>query len=103
MALILGKIKCYFCGKKGGLFYSVHEYGIYGDIGKRIFYHPECMEMVQLEPEKFVHTWMDKALQIEELRKENIKNHNSSIIDNFNKKVEKLHASHFERMMPKRR
>jgi hypothetical protein len=101
MALIFGNIKCYFCGNTGGLFHSVHDYGIYGDIGKRIFYHPECMEMVQLDPEKFAHIWMDKAIHIEGLRKSNIATYNSKIISEFKKKVEKLHISHFERMMPK--
>ena len=102
MPFILGKIKCYFCRKKGGLIHSICDYGIYGEIGKRIFYHPECLEMVQLKPEKFGHGWADKAIHIEELRNENIENCNSSIVDDFNEKVETLHRIHFERMMPRK-
>ena len=100
MALIIGKIKCCFCKEKGGWIHSVHQYGIYGDVGGRIFYHPECLEMVEIDPEKFGHTMMDKAIQINDLRKSNIRDYNNDLVDNFKKKVEKLHANHFERMIP---
>mgnify|MGYP007011964212 CR=1 FL=1 len=61
MALVLGKLKCYFCGGKGGLLESVHEYGIYGEIGRRHYYHPECLQAVQIDPEKYGHSWADRA------------------------------------------
>jgi len=103
MALLLGKLKCYFCGSKGGLFHSIHDYGIYGDVGKRIFYHPECLEMVETDPERFGHIMADKALHIGELRERNIKGYNVHVVVNFEKKIDTIHKNHFERMMPKKR
>jgi len=101
MVLILGKVKCYFCRKKEGVIYSVHDYGCYGDVGKRIFYHPECLEMVQIDPEKYGHNWADKAINITELMERNITQCNKNLISEFQKKMETLHRHHFERMMPK--
>jgi hypothetical protein len=100
MAIIFGKIKCYLCGEKDGVFKSVCEYGCYGDVGKRIFYHQECLEMVERKPEKFGHRMIDKALHINDLVKQCIK-YNSNIETNFKKKIESLHRNNFERMMPK--
>ncbi len=99
---IFGKIECCFCGKKDGVIHSVCEYGIYGGVGKRRFYHPECMEMVEIDPEKFGHKLIDIAIHINDLRKQNIEKCNRSIVKRFNKKVEQLHQNNFERMMPKR-
>lgn len=101
MAWVIGKIKCYFCSAKGGLFHSVHDYGIYGDVGGRIFYHPECLEMVEVDPEKFGHILTDKAIHIHELKERNIKV-NEGLEEVLKNKVEKLHRFNFERMMPKR-
>jgi len=101
MAWVIGKLKCYFCGAKGGLFHSVHDYGIYGDVGKRIFYHSECLEMVEIEPEKFGHILTDRAIHIHELRERNIP-FNLTIEELLISKVEKLHKFSFERMMPKK-
>jgi len=101
MAFIIGKLKCYFCGGKDGVIHSVCDHGIYGDVGGRIFYHPECLEMVEYKPEKFGHRMMDKALHIAELRKHNIENCNKELYEEFEKKVDALHRNHFERMMPK--
>lgn len=103
MALILGKLKCFFCEKKEGVLYSVHQYGIYGDVGGRIFYHTECLEMVQLNPEKYGHNWADKAIQIDDLFEKNREKCNNNLAKDFQKKVDKLHQSHFERMMPRKR
>jgi len=100
MAFTIGKLKCYFCQGKNGLLHSVCEYGIYGGVSSRIFYHPECLELVEINPEKFGHKVMDKALHIIELRELCIKQCNNNIIEVFNKKVEKLNTNHFERMMP---
>jgi hypothetical protein len=100
MAYIFGKIKCYFCDQKKGVIHSVCDYGMYGEIGKRVFYHPECLEMVEVNPEKFSHTMMDKALHIYELREHNMKQYNNKLVESFNKKVETLHRNNFERMMP---
>ena len=86
MAIILGKIKCCFCGIKDGLIHSVCDHGIYGDIGKRIFYHPECLQMVELNPEKFGHIMIDKAINIGDLRKENINGCNEQLHEKFQKK-----------------
>ena len=102
MAFQIGKHKCYFCEDKHGFFHSVHDYGVYGDVGKRIYYHPECLEMVETEPEKFGSVMMDKAIFINERKLENIKKTNSSIVENHRKKVDELHRMNFERMMPKR-
>jgi hypothetical protein len=103
MTIILGKIKCCFCGKKNGVFHSVHGYGIYEmDVGKRLFYHPECLEMVEIDPEKYSHNWADKAIQINELFKKNRVRCNSTLVTEYKRKVEKLHANHFERMMPRK-
>lgn len=101
MAITIGKIKCCFCKDKDGLLHSVCDHGIYGEVGRRIYYHPECMEMVQMEPEKFGHRAIDMAIKIEEQRKECIEDFNDNIVDEYKKKVEKLHRAHFERMMRK--
>lgn len=103
MAIIIGKIKCWFCEKKGGVIHSTHDYGIYGEVGKRVFYHPECLEMVETNPERFGHNWADKALKIGELLVQNKGDYNIHLVDEFEKKVAKLHQHHFERMMPKKR
>ena len=100
MAFTIGKYKCYFCGRKGGFFHSVHEYGCYGEVGRRIYYHPECLEMVEVSPEKFGHIMMDKAIFVVERKKENIEKVNSKIQEEFQEKVEKLQTDHFEQMMP---
>lgn len=102
MELILGKLKCYFCKGKAGFLHSVHQYGIYGDLGGRIFYHPECLEMVQMEPEKFGHNWADKAIQINDLYEQNREKCNVDLVKAFQEKVDRLHQHHFERMMPKK-
>jgi len=102
MAVILGKIKCWFCDEKGGIIHSVHDYGIYGEVGKRVFYHPECLEMVEMDPEKFGHKWADKAIQINELQKSQRKDFNGQIVENYQKKVDQLHQNHFEKMMPRK-
>jgi len=99
---VFGKIRCYFCNAKNGLFHAVHDYGVYGDVGKRIFYHPECLEMVEMDPERFGHKWADKAINIGELRKRNIDDCNKTLVEVFEKRVETLHKNHFERMMPKK-
>ena len=83
MTFIIGKIKCYFCKGKDGLIHSVCDYGMYRDIGSRIFYHPECLEMVEINPEKFGHKMMDKALHISELREQCINRCNKNIIQKF--------------------
>jgi len=101
MAYIFGKIKCYFCRGKDGVIHSVCAYGVYGDVGQRIFYHPECLETVEYKPEKFGHIMMDKAIHIDELKKENIRKCNNDLYEEFQKKVEKLHRNHFEKMMPR--
>jgi hypothetical protein len=43
---------------------------------------------------------MDKAINIGDLRKQNIKNYNDNIYEEFQKKIKTLHRNHFERMMP---
>ena len=100
MAWTLGKIKCCFCNDRDGIIHSVCDYGIYGDVGGRIFYHPECLEMVEWKPEKFGHRMMDKAINICDLQIQNTNNCNQTIVERFNRKVEKLHQKHFEKMMP---
>ena len=103
MAIILGKIKCCFCGKKHGLLYSVYGSGIYfSDIGKRYFYHPECLELVQLSPEKFGHRIMDLAVDICDKKKHCKETFNNKIIPNFEEKVKKLKTEHFNNMIPGR-
>jgi hypothetical protein len=102
MPLIIGKIKCYFCRGKDGVIHSVCDYGLYGDWGRRIFYHPECLEMVEMNPEKFGNTMMDKAINIDDLRKQNIEECNKNLVKEFEKKVATLHRKHFERMMPRK-
>jgi len=102
MGFVVGQLKCWFCGKKEGVLQSVHEYGIYEtDVGERIFYHQECLELVEVSPEKFGHKHADKAISINDLRKQNEDHFNNKIIEKFEKKVESLHQSNFERMMPK--
>ncbi|MHA1701004.1 MAG: hypothetical protein ACTSWK_01925 [Promethearchaeota archaeon] len=101
MALVIGKIKCYFCGEKDGVFQSVCKYGIYGDVGKRYFYHQECLEMIEVNPEKFGHIMADRAIQINDLKEACLKKFNSSIVEKFKEKIDRLHKNNFERMMPK--
>jgi hypothetical protein len=96
------KPKCVFCGKKGGILHSVHAYGMYGDIGKRHFYHDECLQLIECEPEKFGHKVVDMALYINELKEQCISRVNSKIAKEFKEKVETLQAKSFERMMPKK-
>ena len=100
MALIIGKPKCIFCAEKKGLLHSVHAYGSYGEVGKRHFYHDECLQMVELEPEKFGHIMTDRALFIHELKEQNMR-YNNRIIPDHKEKVQKLNIKNFERMMPK--
>jgi len=100
MLLIIGKPKCIFCDENEGLLHAVHDYGIYGTVGKRIFYHDECLQMIELEPEKFGHNMVDRALFIHELKERNLK-FNIVIIPKHKKRVEKLNEKHFERIMPK--
>lgn len=102
MALIIGKIKCYFCGSKDGLLQSVCGYGIYEeDVGKRFFYHQECLEMVEIDPEKFGHNMVDRAININNLRDRCVEKCNRHIAEKFKEKIEKIHNFNFERMMPK--
>ena len=82
------------------MLHAVHDYGIYGDVGKRIFYHPECLELVEIEVEKHGHLLVDMAININDLKKQNIKGFNSDIFENHKKRMEKLHQQNFERMMP---
>ena len=102
MALILGRIKCYFCEEKEGFMQSVHAFGIYGEMGKRLFYHLECLEIIEIEPEKFNHIMVDKAIHITNLKKRCMENHNDYIIKKHRNKVETLHKNNFERMMPRK-
>jgi hypothetical protein len=101
MAIVIGKVKCCFCEKKGGVIESVHAYGTYGEVGKRIFYHVECLEMTETYPEVWGHRAVDMALHIHELRKQNIE-FNDKIIPGFKEKMEELQQHHFERMMPRK-
>jgi len=99
----IGKLQCYFCGGKTGVFHSVHAYGIYGGMGKRVHYHPECLEMAETYPEYYGHQMVDKALHIHELRERNEKNTNNNITENIRNKVEKLQQYNYERMMPRKK
>ena len=78
---------------------SVCAYGIYGEVGKRIFYHMQCLEMIEVNPEKHGHIMMDKAIHINERRKECLQ-YNDTIEEQFIKKAEKLNRNNFERMLP---
>lgn len=102
MALILGKLKCCFCDKKDGILTSVCAYGSYSGISSRTFYHEECLELVEAEPEKFGHGMMDKAIDINDRKRECRKRFNDHVIPKFKEKVETLHAANFERMMPQK-
>lgn len=97
------KPKCCFCEQKKGFFHSVHAYGIYGEMGSRIYYHPECRSSVEASPEEYGHLNVDKALKISELENTCICNTNQYIVKEFKEKIEKCHANHFSRMIPKRR
>ena len=96
------KPKCVFCDRKNGFFHSVHAYGIYGELGERLYYHPECLSMVEMDPEKFGHKMVDKALHLNELKERNDRNCNNQIVATHEKEVAKLQQQNFERMMPKR-
>ncbi len=100
MAFIIGKLKCCFCKNKGGILSSVHGYGIYNsDIGKRIFYHDECLQAVSEFPERYGHTDVDLGIQIIDKHKKNIKI-NQDIISKHNNNIKGLQHYTFERMLP---
>ena len=100
MAIQIGRMKCCLCKGKRGFFHSVHAYGCYGDVGKRYYYHPECLELVEMYPEQHEHRVVDMAIEISDRKKDNIKGTNDNIIKDHQKKIEKLKTNHFERMMP---
>ncbi len=97
--IIIGKIRCYFCNKDEGFMHSVHRYGIYDDPAKRHFYHPECLEIIEMEPEKSGSAMMDKALHIITLKESNNDKFNEEIIPKFRASIEKLRESSFDRMI----
>jgi hypothetical protein len=96
---IIGKIKCCFCREKDGIMESVCDHGIYGEVGGRIFYHPQCLEMIELSPEKYGHIMADQAINVNDLRKMCLQ-FNDTLEETFQKKVEKLQRNHFEKMLP---
>jgi predicted transcriptional regulator len=100
MHILIGKIKCCFCGKKDGLISSVPDYDTYGSVGFRYYYHRECLMLVEMNPEKFGHRAVDKAIFITEREKYALEV-NETIAEDFKDKVEKLQRNSLERMMPK--
>lgn len=101
MAIVFGKIKCVLCDGYSGVMESVHGYGIYqSEIAKRIHYHPECLELIQMYPESFHSLQVDMSLHIIELRKKNYEKVNSTMISGYEEKIAKLKSTHFEKMMP---
>lgn len=100
MAVILGKIRCYFCNQKKGVMVSIQDYGIYGEVNQRIFYHQECLEMVEIYAEQSGHILVDKAISANELYDKCIK-YNKKIEENFRKKIERLKMKNFNRMIPR--
>jgi|GEM_PF-5887420 len=99
MPLIIGKLKCYFCADKDGVLESVCDHGIYGDAEGRIHYHMECLQMIEMNPEKYGSIMVDKAILINDLRRECMKV-NKELEPVFKKKVAQLFKDNFERMMP---
>jgi len=99
MPYIWGKLRCCFCNEKDGLFQSVCDHGIYGEVGGRIFYHHECLELVEMNPERYGHIMADRAININDLRKECLR-FNDGIEKKFKARVDKLTRNHFERMLP---
>lgn len=95
------KLKCCFCDNRNGFLQSVHQYGIYGEVGKRTFFHQECLEEVELHPEVAGHKKIDMAININDIIEEN-KRDNKKIIRAIKKKYKKLQRASLERMMPKR-
>lgn len=100
MALIIGKIKCCFCGEKEGVLESVHGYGLYDAPAKRTHFHPECLELVEMYPEIYGHKAADLAIDINDKRNKNMLRKNNNIISDYQKTREKLKMNNFERMMP---
>ena len=99
-AFIIGRLKCCFCKNKRGLLSSVHGYGIYESVvGKRIFYHDECLQHVSEFPESYSHTDVDMAIQIVEKKKKNI-DMNEKIISKHKNNIKELQHYTFERMLP---
>ena len=104
MAIVIGSIKCLFCEKKFGILHSSHGYGQYAnEISQRVFYHPECLELIQMYPEIFGHRKVDRALMILDQIKENKQKTNDVIISDYETKRQKLLSSHFENMMPSKK
>jgi len=102
MAVTIGRLKCCLCGGKGGVLKSVHQYGEYGGVGGRHHYHQECLELVEMYPEKYGHRITDMAVHINDLHGRNDKRFNANIIPDYKTKLEKLKRNNFERMMPKK-
>lgn len=102
MAWIIGKIKCCFCNKSEGMLKAVPCYGIYSEESdKKVFFHHECLEVVQENPEKFGHAIVDMAVDIQD-RIDSATETNRKIVKTFKHNIEKLQRAHFERMMPKK-
>jgi len=100
MAFIIGKLKCCFCKRTNGLISSVHGYGIYDtEVGKRVFYHEECLQVISECPERYSHANVDMAIQICERRERNLKI-NQDIISKHNNNIKELQHYNFERMLP---
>jgi len=68
-------------------------------VGKRVFYHDECLVAVTECPERYGHRNVDMAIQIVERKASNIKI-NKSIISNHNNNIKELQHYHFETMLP---
>lgn len=96
---VIGTIKCCFCGKIKGVLHSVHGHGIYSDIGKRTFFHMECLREIEEDPHRHLHSEVDMAIQINEQYESNIE-HNKNIKKEMDKKIQKLKEKHFESMLP---
>jgi hypothetical protein len=93
------KVKCCFCQSDRGMIRSVCEHGIYGEQGKRLFFHQECLEMIEMEPEKYGNINVDMAIYINNLIE--VWSKKINLVEEFQEKLTKLRQQSFSRMMPK--
>jgi len=81
--------KCCFCKDHKGFFHSVGKYGIYGDNDERYFYHPDCLEKVQGDPESNDMRLVDMAIHILDLKESNLKDR-ETYLESITKRREEL-------------
>jgi len=61
---LLGLEKCCICKELDGILNSTNAHGIYGEVGRKIYFHTHCLKTVTNDPEAHTHLQVDAALNI---------------------------------------